>query len=91
MPGAVGGKKVAVAYLRVQFKVERIWKGISGTTVFVTTSLGEASCGFPFIRGTKYLVYASARKGQKNLSAILCSRTRPLPTAQGELDTLENG
>jgi len=88
MPGVIGGKKVPFAYFRVLFKVERVWKGVSGTSVFVTTSPSETSCGYNFKVGNKYLVYAGKAKGQKYLSTGLCSRTS---AAQKDLAALGKG
>ncbi len=61
---------------RVQFAIEEAYLGVSGQTVTVTTNSNEAGCGYPFVEGERYVVYAGA-DGDGHLGVSLCSRTRP--------------
>ena len=70
----------------VTFKVGTVWKGPSYEVMFVTTPLSEASCGFTFIEGQQYIVYA-----WKEVDVVLCSRTRLAAYAQEDLDALGKG
>jgi hypothetical protein len=70
----------------VRFEVEEAIKGVDATTVDVETTSDTASCGYPFRRGTKYLVYAFGDK--KALSVSLCSRTGPLEDRRNDLELL---
>ena len=73
----------------VTFEVERAWKGVSAPTVRVRTAMDSAACGFPFVRGEKYLVYAYDSEG--SLSAGLCSRTATLADAAEDVKALGPG
>lgn len=71
------------------FSVSHIWKGsIDYKTVKVITASGEASCGYPFKTGESYLVYA--QKAKDGFSTGICSRTKTLQSAQGDLQKLNN-
>ena len=50
------------------FRVAEVWKGPEQETVEVTTTLSDASCGYPFREGEGYLGYAS-----EGLQATFCS------------------
>lgn len=74
---------------RVRIRVSRRWKGAAGDTVTVRTSRSSASCGFDFVAGTEYLVYARrAREPETALVASLCSRTKAARDARREIRTL---
>jgi hypothetical protein len=67
--GSLNGMK----QVRFHFEVQQAIKGVAAGTVDVDTLADSASCGFPFERGVKYLVYASRRADALGVS--LCSRT----------------
>ena len=69
----------------VNFKVSEVWKGPQQPTLTVGTVRSEASCGFEFVEGFKYLVYA--REGQTGL----CDRTALAVQAQDDLAALGDG
>ncbi|NIR47641.1 T9SS type A sorting domain-containing protein [candidate division KSB1 bacterium] len=78
---------------RVQFLVDRYWKGVSDDTITVSTNTNEGSCGFPFEPDSTYLVYAytiedtsSDLHGQ--LFTSICTRTRLLSKASEDLSEL---
>lgn len=77
----------------VTFEVESSWKGTLGNKVKLNTALSSASCGFEFVDGESYLVYAYASdKGDSGeLAASLCSRTVLLSSAGDDLKALGPG
>ena len=70
----------------VEFNVTNVWKGSVSQTLFLTTPRSEVSCGFTFIEGGEYVVYAF-----EDSTVGLCSRTRPLWTAAEDLAVLGPG
>ena len=75
----------------VRVQVEANWKGADKPEMVLQTGPGYADCGFPFETGRRYLIYAFALKGEKNLIATICSRTKGLADAQEDLDALGPG
>lgn len=80
-----GSERDAPFYYRlVRFKVEDSFRGAQGSTAEVLTGRGGADCGYGFVAGRRYLVYA--REGQdKRLYASVCTATKPLEAAGGDL------
>lgn len=75
--------------VKVTFEVDSSWKGIKGNKVTLTTALWSASCGYEFVEGESYIVYAYARDGDfDKLEASLCSRTKLLTAASEDLKEL---
>ncbi len=62
-----GGRKAT-------FRVVKSWKGPQEEIIAVVTGEGGGDCGFDFIVGHSYLVYAHNINGE--LSTGICSRTR---------------
>lgn len=58
----------------VTMHVRRSWKGASDGTLQVATSANEASCGYPFKKGARYLVFAR-KSSDARLQVSLCSAT----------------
>lgn len=57
------------------FRVRRVWKGPKTHHVQVATGGGDGDCGYHFIVGIEYLVFA--RQGPWNmLQTSICSRTK---------------
>lgn len=77
----------------VLFEVESIWKGIKQSQVIIITGLGGGDCGFNFIEGQTYLVYASESTmyGEKSLVTTVCNRTNKLSVLQEDLTILGAG
>lgn len=73
----------------VTFAVSKGWKGAGQPTIVVNTSASSASCGFEFVKGQEYLVYASENEG--HLQTGLCSRTSLLASAANDLAVLGDG
>jgi hypothetical protein len=72
------------------FEVESVWKGIEKSRVSVFTSAQSSACGYGFRKGETYLVYASQSTNGQYITSI-CSRTRPLKAAEGDLKELGEG
>jgi hypothetical protein len=75
--------------VQVTFAISKVWKGTDQPTIEVLTPASSASCGFEFVRGEEYLVYASESEGR--LQTNLCSRTALLAIAGDDLAVLGAG
>ncbi len=73
----------------IEFKVTTVWKGELNETAFITTNYHGATCGYPFRIGEEYIVYADGRNGV--LRVGLCSRTRPVSSAEEDFEILGEG
>lgn len=71
----------------VRFRVGRTWRGDASGTIEIGTGMGGGDCGYNFVKGEQYLVFASGSPGR--YSTGICSRTRPLDTAAEDLNYLE--
>ena len=72
--------------LKVNFQVDRVWKGYASETMSLGTAQYGASCGFTFVEGGEYLVYS-----RDGATVSLCSRTKLISDAQEDLDALGAG
>jgi hypothetical protein len=72
----------------VTFRMLESWKGRKSRTVKVSTADNSAACGYAFRVGKKYLVYAH---GEEELHTNICTRTRALDNADGDLEALGPG
>jgi hypothetical protein len=70
--------------MAVRLSVDSAFRGVTGSEVELTTGLGGGDCGFGFVKGQQYLVYASERRGK--LSTGICSRTRDISRAAVDLN-----
>jgi hypothetical protein len=69
----------------VTLRVSEVWNGSRQQTVTITTEADSSvGCGYPFVEGEEYLVYATGREP----SASLCSETKPLCEADADLEAL---
>jgi hypothetical protein len=85
-----GPEKTGPAAQRaVKLAVVRAWKGVEGEAVDVLTPSDGAACGYTFVQGRSYLVYASA--DSDGLRVVSCSRTRPISEANEDLVLLGMG
>ncbi len=76
----------------VGFEVNTVWKGTVHEDMFITTPPTGGSCGFTFVEGEEYIVYASdSAYGDEGYIAGICSRTALLRQAQADLDALGQG
>lgn len=56
------------------FEVKQFWKGELQRTATVETGLNDGICGYHFIIGREYLVYA--RRSEEGLYTSICTRTK---------------
>jgi len=97
-PGAVfAGKVVAIeqnaggdlfANRRVRFQVVEAFRGVATKEIDVYTGAGGGDCGYSFIVGASYLVYAYQEAAR--LTTGICSRTQRLAGAAEDLAYLRN-
>ena len=87
---ADGQKVYSYQRKKIRFVITEPFRGISGETVEVTTGRGGGDCGYPFVTGEKYLVYAYKNKETGELNASICSRTQLLAKATEDLEYLRN-
>lgn len=71
----------------VRFRVTQTWRGEAAGTIEIRTGMGGGDCGYGFVEGKPYLVYAHGTPGQ--YSTGICSRTRPLSAAADDLEYLK--
>jgi hypothetical protein len=57
------------------FRVHTVWKGPETSRVRVSTGGGDGDCGYHFIAGIEYLVFAH-RGVSDSLQTSICSRTK---------------
>ena len=69
--------------LVVHFKAVEVWKGTATQELRVQTPSNTARCGYSFVSGKRYLVFADS--GAEMLSVNLCSRTRKEEDAEEDL------
>lgn len=65
-PGTNAGRQAT-------FHVQNLWKGPQNDSIIIATANGGGDCGFDFIAGREYLVYAQQSGSQWH--AGICSRT----------------
>jgi hypothetical protein len=77
----------------ILFEVTKTWKGIDETQVIVTTGQGGGDCGYNFVEGIEYVVYAneSSMYADDVFSTGICDRTAELTSASEDLDILGEG
>ena len=78
--GNAEGEAKRIATVRVRVS----WKGVEDPIVRVATALYGPTCGYDFIVGADYLVYAD-RVGQNLLVTSTCSRTKPVGATIGDV------
>lgn len=59
----------------VTLRVDAQWKGAPSTTLRILTGSSGANCGYDFMEGQRYLVYAETYGQTGDLWTHLCSRT----------------
>jgi len=73
--------------LEITLRVQRVWKGTLDEKIAVHTAGSGAACGYGFVKGRTYLVYAVQDEADP-LRVSLCSRTAPIENAKEDLDFL---
>lgn len=86
----VDGKLRSVPARRVEIKVQRVWKGDSRSKLLLL--VGVSNCDYRFTVGKAFLVYAERGSGaKKELTATICTPTKPYSAAQRDLQELGPG
>ena len=76
----------------VGFEASTVWKGTVHEDMYITTPPTGGSCGFAFIEGEQYIVYAyDSFYGDDSYTVGICSRTALLGQAQADIDDLGEG
>ena len=76
----------------IGINVSAVWKGTVHEVMYITTPPTGGSCGFTFVEGEEYVVYASdSHYGDDSYTASICSRTALLAEAQTDIDELGEG
>jgi hypothetical protein len=73
--------------IEVTLRVGKVWKGAPTEEIRVHTASSSAACGYPFVVGKTYLVYA-VRDEADPMRVSLCSRTALIEDAAEDLDFL---
>lgn len=60
------GEQDFLSTVEVELDLNKVWKGTDETRKTVLTALHEPSCGYPFVVGNRYVVFANARKIEKD-------------------------
>jgi hypothetical protein len=69
--------------------VAQYWKGTPGDTASVLTGANEGVCGFTFIPGVDYLVYAAPYLPGNDVFTHLCARTHQTWDGDPDLAALD--
>jgi hypothetical protein len=80
------GEVTSINRERIEFKVEKFWKGPRAKKVSIRYELSD--CTYLFVAGKKYLVYAF---GKEILETDKCTRTKELDKASDDLKELGEG
>ena len=76
----------------VTMEISTTWKGTTDKVVTLQTGFGGGDCGYVFAVGKSYLVYGHQGKLQDGspgpLTTNICTRTRPLERAAGDIKAL---
>ena len=65
-------------YVEVKFRTEKFWKGDPSREISFRTGFDDGDCGYQFVKGEKYVVYAydkRLRYSRSGLETNLCTRT----------------
>ncbi|MXX53169.1 MAG: hypothetical protein F4Z35_04320 [Dehalococcoidia bacterium] len=76
----------------VGIEVSAVWKGIVHEDMYITTPPTGGSCGFDFIEGEDYIIYAyDSPYADSGYTVGICSRTALTGEAQEDLGILGEG
>jgi hypothetical protein len=82
------GKEMDWAPNTVTFSVSEAFSGVEGAEVQVSTGMGGGDCGYSFVKGVSYVVYAYRMNGGQRLGTGICTRTRLAVGASEDLEFL---
>ncbi len=77
----------SLARFKVTFEVSKVWKGQVEQQQVVLSSESSPGCGYSFVKGEEYLVYASGE--ELAIQTEWCNATKPLANAEADLAVLE--
>lgn len=72
----IAGRTMSFPNKLVRFDAHRSWKGVDAGPVEVITGQGGGDCGFDFVVGERYLVFAHKSPTDGRLYASICSLTQ---------------
>jgi len=72
---------------RVSVRVTDSWKGVTTANVELQTGYSSADCGYDFIVGNQYVIYAY--QGQASLETNICRRTIDVASGASDLQYLQ--
>ena len=76
----------------VGFEVSTVWKGTVHEEMYITSPPTGGACGFAFVEGAEYIVYAyDSAYTEGGYATGICSRTALLSKAQEDIDALGDG
>ena len=76
----------------VGFEIGAVWKGTVHEDMYITTPPTGGSCGFAFVEGEEYIVYAyDGAYDDGSYTVGICSRTALLGQAQADIDAFGSG
>ena len=76
----------------VGFEVSAVWKGTVHEEMYITTPPTGGTCGFAFVEGEEYIVYAhDSAYPEGGYTVGICSRTALLSKAQEDIDAFGDG
>ena len=73
--------------LFVKLKIDTVFKGPLTGYIKIRTKATIASCGYPFLKGRTYVIYAFTDHGIENVS--YCSKTQPIEDAYEDISKLK--
>jgi len=73
-----------------KFSVEETFSGTPTKEAEVATGLGADDCGYPFVKGASYLVYAYRDEKDDRLYTSSCTRTKRVANAGEDLQYLRS-
>ena len=79
----VGGRSLSYRQKRVHFRVSEAFRGTTETELDVLTGVGDGDCGYPFVVGRRYVVFASDGSGA--FSTGICQPTQMEAEAEATL------
>lgn len=91
-PKTLGGDRNEINWTprTFEFSVEQSFLGVEGTEVEVATGMGGGDCGYGFVTGQRYLVYAYRSDKSDRPSTSICTNTKPYEQADEDLQFLGN-
>ena len=72
------------------FEVIERFKGVDATQIDVQTGIGGGDCGWSFVKGSTYLVYAYREQSSGQLQTGICMRTNLVDRAGEDLAQLRS-